>query len=389
MVSSERLTTLMDEYGLDVLIIVGNKNALYFCGSCVDDEVLTDTAQGLCGPNHVIAPPDNSFSLRMPLEVTRLPSELFPSEAHPKIPYFVEHKNAIIVEQLKKRRLDRARIGVDMGHCPASTLRYLQSALPNADFVDGELLVMRLRAVKTHDEIDKIQKATDIAEQAFAETHDVCTEGTSWGTIIHQWGKRVIDLGAVPAFAHPFEFVNPDLRSASSPNTAVEHSPSTSLTAAKDGLVRWPLVLERGVTTRVDLGVCFKGYYSDFKYPVCLGEPRPEAVARVQADVKRSRFMERVVRPGMTKRELQESFEKEFVDGDGHPWYFHGVGMDIHEEPRLFSFAPDSPDIRELTIEVNQVLAFEPSWIVEESVVIQADGVRRLCKGSTTEITVL
>jgi Xaa-Pro aminopeptidase len=131
--------------------------------------------------------------------------------------------------------------------------------------------------------------------------------------------------------------------------------------------------------TRLDVGCCYKGYYSDQKIVICPGQPSAEAVDVYNSHRARQEFMRKTIRPGMTKRQAWDAINGEFKDQDLHPFWFHGVGLDYHEEPRFGTFYSYAANLMpDMTFEAGNVLALEPSWLVEDSYVLRADGFERL-----------
>jgi Xaa-Pro aminopeptidase len=282
---------------------------------------------------------------------------------------------AAAAQSFRDAGLTRGRIGVDMAHTAASVVEALREELPDVAFVDAETVFMRLRAIKTPEEIALTEAAIAVGEGAFEDVRDVFKENVTMGDVVRAMAHAIIERGGVPHIVHPFELNCSDWRVTE---------------PAVDGLNRNPEHMEPGVTTRLDICINHRGYYSDFKLPVCVGEPSAHALAVVEDHVQRMDLMREVVRPGKTKREIHDTLSKEFKNIDTFAWWLHGVGLDYHEEPRIGSNYPSSPEIRpEIVFEEGNLLALEPSWLVEEHTVLEADGPRRLNRLNTRGITVL
>ncbi len=364
----KRLVALMEEYRLDAAIMTGLKNTLVLSGQSFPDEVWYEMPHGL-DPNVIVFVPGGksfAYSFR-PVRLDEFPMDYRSFERLPEIAW------AGVAQSLRDAGLSSGRIGIDLGHAPAGLLQELQSALPDADFVDSETVFMRLRAVKTPQEMETIKAALDIAEGAFEDAHDVFKENVPIGDVIRTMVHAVTERGGVPHLIHPYELNCPDWRVTGD---------------AVDGLNRNPGKMEPGVTTRLDVCINHRGYYSDFKIPVCVGEPSKHAQSVVADHVERQDIMREVVRPGRTKREVHDTLSKEFKNIDTFAWWLHGIGMDYHEEPRIGSNYPSSPDIRpEIVFEEGNTLALEPSWLVEEHTVLEADGPRTLNRLNLQTIT--
>lgn len=153
-------------------------------------------------------------------------------------------------------------------------------------------------------------------------------------------------------------------------------------------LSRYPKYIKPGVTTRLDLAACYRGYYSDQKFVLCLGKPSAEALEAFHAHRARQELMRQVIRPGVTKEEVYRTCMEKFTSmseygsTEEYGFWIHGVGLDFHEEPRVGSYLPLSASVMpEVTFELNTVVALEPSWLVEDTYIVEETGVR--CLGST------
>jgi Xaa-Pro aminopeptidase len=143
---------------------------------------------------------------------------------------------------------------------------------------------------------------------------------------------------------------------------------------------RLPSRLEAGCITRLDLAVCYKGYFSDQKIVICIGQPDPEATAIYEEHRDRQEFMRTFIKPGMSKREVYDACVNRFKHLDEYSFWIHGVGLDVHEEPRVGTLLEYSVNVKEeVTFEVGQVLALEPSWLVEDLYLLKETGFERLC----------
>ncbi len=153
------------------------------------------------------------------------------------------------------------------------------------------------------------------------------------------------------------------------------------LPAESRGLSRYPTHAERGCVTRLDILCVYKGYWSDQKIVVCVGEPDPRSVDVYEDHRMREEFMRSYIKAGMTKAEVYHACLARFTKVDRYPFYVHGIGRDAQEEPRLGNTYPNIINVEaEVTFEVNSVIALEPSWLVEDDYVMHQDGFERLGK---------
>jgi Xaa-Pro aminopeptidase len=217
-----------------------------------------------------------------------------------------------------------------------------------------------LRAVKSPEELDKMRTANRVGEQAFRDIAPMIRDGVAYSAVANAWAKAVIDHGAFPIWMQPFDFIG-------------QQTPV--LPAQSPTLARYPTHVQKGVMTRLDIGCCYKGYYSDQKIVLCPGQPSAEAVEIYHSHRARQEFMRSTLRPGMTKAQAYAAFVQGFEDLDRHPFWFHGVGLDYHEEPRFGTLYAHAVQLMpELVFEANNVLALELSWLVEDTYILRADG---------------
>ena len=363
MVDYSRLRERMGEAGLDTLIAVDPRNMYYLVGY-MDPEVWLRDIQDMATLLSVVGFPDKSFVVG-----ARLGKGVFPGES-----YFCEmvldRRIEMLADQLTARGLHRGRLGIDMDYVPANVLNKLRALLPDAEFVPADILLYKLRSVKNSEELACIQKAVEIAEGAFVDIRDTIRAGALISDVMKSWGQAVIGRGGYPVAGLPFDFVTQSVMTVQEDSKKLGHY-----------IDRLPSGLEAGCMTRMDICVCYKGYLSDQKIVICIGEPAPEAVAIYNEHRDRQEFMKSFIKPGMTKRQVYEACLQNFRHLDEYVFWIHGVGLDVHEEPRIGTLLPSSVDVKqEVTFEAGQVLALEPSWLVEDLYVLREDGFIRLCK---------
>jgi len=282
MLDFTRLHSLMDAAGIEALIAVGQRNAMYLTGY-VDMERWWNDVNGIALQIPVVAFPDKSFMIGGLFERTDFPGENYDCDQT------LEARLLFAAEQLKRRNLDRATIGIDMDYAPIVASILLRDCLPEARFVPADVLLARMRSVKSPQELSYIKTAVSIGEEAFQAASTMLREGVAYRDVANAWAMAVLELGAVPILALPFDFMT----------QAMPEQP-----AVNHGLARFPTHAERNCMTRFTFVCCYKGYLSDQKIVVCVGEPAPEAVEIYQEHRARQEFMRSLIKPGMTKTEV-------------------------------------------------------------------------------------
>ena len=143
--------------------------------------------------------------------------------------------------------------------------------------------------------------------------------------------------------------------------------------------------LAAGELVTVDYGALYRGYCSDETVTVCLGQPDSRQREVYETVRVAQEIAIEAARPGMLFKEL-DAKARDYIKSKGFGQYFghglgHGIGLDIHEHPTV---SPRSTTV----IEEGMVFTVEPGiyipgWggvRIEDSVVMERDGVRRITR---------
>ena len=240
------------------------------------------------------------------------------------------------------------------------------------ELVATEGLIEELRRVKDVGELARIERAADIADVALAQAKHRLTEDLSEAEFAIELEHEMRQRGA--------DDVSFSTIVGSGPNGSLPHaSPSERRIVPGDVIV-------------VDFGALVDGYHSDMTRTFSVGTPSSnELVDIADAVLMSQRAGVRALRPGASGAEVdaacRESLERDgygelFVHGTGH-----GVGLDIHEAPRV---RKGSPDI----LEEGEVVTVEPGVYVpglggvriEDTLVVTDSGARPLTKSTKDTI---
>ena len=239
--------------------------------------------------------------------------------------FFEELKKVIAKNKMKRIGFDPAQLSYGFGE-----------ALVKMGFVPVSGLVTELRAIKDAFEMDRLRKANHLAAL-----------GAEFVRKRLRPGVREKRLSA--DLAHFFNIEGDgiafDLIIAGGKNGAFPHHITSDYK------------LRSGEGVICDIGATWEGYRSDLTRTFPLGR-MPTAFTRVFSIVERSQKQGiRHLKPGVTAGSVddvcrriieKEGFGKTFVHSTGH-----GVGIDIHEHPRIGPGAKDK-------LEAGMVVTVEP-----------------------------
>ncbi len=209
-------------------------------------------------------------------------------------------------------------VAFEESHVSVLDLSGLQDMLGNVKMIPSESIIESLRMCKDSSEIDRIISAQRIAEQAFEHILGYITPD-----------KTELDI------ALELEFY---MRSHGAKATSFDTIAVSGSASSRPHGVPRPVKLERGFLT-MDFGALYQGYCSDMTRTVCLGKPTDE-MKRVYDTVLNAQLAALdAYAIGKTGEELDAVARKVIYDA-GYEGCFghglgHGVGMDIHEPPRV------------------------------------------------------
>jgi Xaa-Pro aminopeptidase len=253
----------------------------------------------------------------------------------------------------------RGRLGLESEGVTWAQQRTFAEWFPSTDLMPTRHLVERLRAVKEPGEVARIRAACSIGDAAFAEVlptlHDGLTEREF--ALSLEWAMR--QRGATRTSF--------DTIVAAGPNGAKPHARPTDR------------AIEAGELVVIDFGCVVDGYCSDMTRTVSVGDPGDDA-RRVWDVVAESQQAGRdAVRAGMGCAAVDRASRDVIVSaGWGETFAHstgHGVGLEIHEAPRVSATA-------DATLETGHVVTVEPGVYlpgvggvrIEDTMVVTPDG---------------
>lgn len=293
-----RLYEKISAEDIDAILITKVANVTYFSGFRGDSSVL------LIGKNFLRFITDGRYT----------------EQAQRQIKNFqvIEQTDGIfkkIADEIKAAGVKK--IGIEAVVMTVAQREYLARELDGVEFKSLELDT--LRQVKDSAEIEKIRKACEIADSAFTKVLEVIKPNV-----------REIEIAA------ELEYF---MRKFGSERAAFETIVASGFRGSLPHGMASEKKVSAGELITMDFGATFGGYCSDITRTVAVGKISAEQRRMYDAVYEAQAYGLEIITAGKSAKEIDAAvrerlansgYEKYFVHGLGH-----GVGLEIHEEPRL------------------------------------------------------
>ena len=239
------------------------------------------------------------------------------------------------------------------------------SSLSDVSMIPAPGLAENQRIIKDNAELAILQLAIDAADKAMDLVCPNITPGMTEREVAWKMETAMRDAGA--------DAISFDTIVAAGPNGAMaHHQPTDYIIKQSDPIV-------------IDMGAKVGGYCSDLSRSISVGEP-DETFKKIYDIVLGSQLTAiNTVKAGMTGEEA-DNLSRDVIAQAGYEDNFghslgHGVGLEIHENPRV---GPRSLDV----LDLNTVFTVEPGiylsgWggiRIEDIVILREDGAAPLSK---------
>jgi len=313
-----RLQKAMQKENIDTLMVSIQENRRYISGFTGEDTQLDESAGALfLTENRLVLATDSRYE-------TQARSEA------PLFEVFCYRKGLAksLPEILKSFKTER--LGFESVRLSVQELHKIEDQLKKKKIqvvlVPVEDLVEKQREIKSAAEIAAIQRALRLAEEAFQRTVPILKPGitekeAAWGLEkeMRQAGAEGVSFPIIVAFGE---------------NSALPHA------------VPGGRNLKPGEPILFDWGARLDGYCSDISRSFCIGKPNAFFKKVYQAVRDAQEKAVEAIRPGATTKDIdhiarslidRRKFKGRFGHGLGH-----GVGLAIHEAPRLGPIKDDT-----------------------------------------------
>jgi Xaa-Pro dipeptidase len=258
----------------------------------------------------------------------------------------------------------KGSVGVESRALRFLELNLLQGAAPAVDFQIADSAIASLRVFKDSAEIQAMQEAVLIAEEALKMIMPKIKIGVTEQAIATELTIQLMQQGSNPRLPF-FPIVS------TGPNSANPHAgPSKRPIAEGDLLV-------------IDYGANVNGYLSDITRTFAIGTIDPEFQQIAEVVLKANQAAHQITKPGVRASTVDQA-ARQVIESAGYGEYFihrtgHGLGLEGHEEPYIRSDNPErlAPGMC-FTIEPGIYLPGRGGVRIEDDVVITAEGCQSL-----------
>lgn len=369
-----RLDLLMEQTGIDVLLVTSKHNTQYLLGGY---RFIFFSAMDAIGHSRYLpvvvyekGRPENAAYIANRMEGGEHHNHPFWTPAFHAETWGTLDAAARAAEHLRKIGKAGGRIGIEPAFLPMDAYGLLKQRLEGATFVDATGMLERMRALKTPAELEKLRTASELITDAMMATLARTREGSTKTEIIERLRREETNRGL------QFEYCLLTL------------GPSHNRAASDQA---W----KRGEVLSIDSGGNYRGYVGDLCRMGVLGEPDAELqdlLGEVEA-VQQAAFSK--VRAGARGGDmiahaegvLKTSKVAAFTD-----FFAHGMGLITHEVPFLMTNHPvayEGVDAGQ-PLEAGMVISVETTMLhpsrgfikLEDTLAVTADGYEMFGQGS-------
>lgn len=349
-----KILNFLTEKKLDCVIITKPENRRYFSGFTGSSGMLVISKE----TNHLLT--DFRY-----IEQATEQAELSQVVRYSTTPF--EHLNAIVEEY------DFRRIGFEGEYVAYDGYGKLSQCHNGVEWISVSLDPLRM--IKDELELSSVIKAIQIADKAYSHIVSFIRPGMKEREVALELEYQMRKLGSQkPAF---------DTIVASGERGALPHG------------VAADRVINTGDLITLDFGAVYKGYHSDITRTFCVGQASDKQREIYDIVLNAQLAGIEAVRPGLSGKDI-DTVARNIIDQAGYGQYFghglgHGVGLAIHEDPRL------SPSNVNILMQPGMLVTVEPGiyipgWggiRIEDIVLVTAVGCQVLTASSKQFIEIM
>jgi Xaa-Pro aminopeptidase len=318
---SARLDALLDEAGMDAVVISSKHNIQYLFGGYrfffFDHFDAIGVSRYLPILIYVKGRPDQSTYIGHGMEAYEKELGKFWTPAFQTSSTSFDSAR-LAADHLAKLAPKLKRVGVERAFLPADAAELMARELPGVTFLEAHMPLERLRARKTREELDLLRLASELVVDSMLAVIASHGPGATKAELVEALRREEVNRGLT------FEYC---LITA---GTSLNRAPSDQVWGPGDIL-------------SLDSGGNYKGYIGDLCRMAIQGEPDSELEALL-GEVDEIQMAARTpIRPGAKGGEIYASAGevlKRSSRANSIEFVAHGMGLISHEAPRLTSHGP-------------------------------------------------
>lgn len=320
--STAKLDSLLDEAGIDVLLVTSKHNVQYLLGGYryyffehMDTIGLgrylpvLGYVKGRLDQAFYVGSGDEAWGIEVfPFWPQRVSTEVWTST----------EAAGIAAEFVKSLGITNPRIGLELEFWTANAWDNLKAALPNATFLDGTEILEELRAAKSSKELDQLRQAAACIVDSMVATFEWVREGKSETEIVEHLRLEETSRGLDYGF------------------TLI----ASGLTFGRGASARR---VSKGEVISIDTGGQWRGYLADMARMGVLGEPTALMKELLDEVLSVQTAARTPIKAGTLGGAIYE-FAGKALESCPHRqdmhFVAHGMGLIPHEAPRLTANGP-------------------------------------------------
>jgi Xaa-Pro aminopeptidase len=258
------------------------------------------------------------------------------------------------------------KIGVEARHITLNQFDML-SMVPEIDWVQVKDSLESLRQIKNSKEIRQIETAAAITDSVMSQVNELVKPGMSERQLAWELERQLRENGAD-------KLAFPIIVASGTNGARAHHEPGDRTFAVGDSII-------------IDMGAKLDGYCSDLTRTFYLGDQPDDRFQELYYLVQAANEAAmNKLQAGKTGKEI-DTVARDVIESAGYGQAFghslgHGLGLEVHELPRLSQLADDDPLSADVVVTVEPGV-YLPDWggvRIEDLVRVTDTGVELLSK---------
>jgi len=374
--STTRLDGLLDDAGIDVLIVTSKQNIQYLLGGYYHFQFDYMEAIGISRYLpvfvYVKGAPDKAAYVASRNERDSVQNRTAAGYWMPPVVFgssTAVEAMTLALRHVKDVAPSTFRMGVEMSFLPLDAAEVLRKELPHCELVEAMRPLEKLRAIKSAAELTLLREASERVVASMTDAVGLTRAGQSKREIIGHLRRAELSRDMI------FEYALVTL------GTSLNRAPSEQRLAPGD-------------IVSLDSGGNYGGYIGDLCRMAVHGAPDGELVDLLGEIDAVQQAARAPIRAGLTGREIYAAANEALVRSPhGKQMHFvaHGMGIVSHEAPRLTASGPipypaddaDAPLEAGMVISIETTLPHARGFIkLEDAIAVAPDGYQAFGDGA-------